>query len=910
MINGSFSFLKKFLLSLLLTSTFFSYSQEQTLQTSEDFPAPKIGAPQNSIAQQLVFPQEVITAFQDISHAQIDQLLSIFNSIGQALQNNLFKKVTNPEKVRVELMALQKSLEEFRAHSSMHVDKFQLVMLGRLVKEFTSVLIEALKNKLVAIPAVNPTNILKRDGLVSLESMQELLKSNQVMLNILEKLTINAPLAWYNHTTRAVTSFWKRYKLGPITEHIAVYTGMALFTLFIFPEERLKNDFLPDRVSNFLINLKKSKWIGGAQGEEKEQIKRRTIPVDIPCDENGTPLFNQDGKYLDVKATLPTFVNSQTGEKIPAHLIPENASIFSENYADLARATGIESNTTHALYRTENKAYITNLTDLIDPLISINYGKYAEIGIAAFFAKYVYNDFLYLKGKAGQLISDLRDTLEARKSTKKSYTAKSDTNFDSMLGRDHIKKRFAPLIDYIVHQERYTRAGIKIPCGYLLAGPPQTGKTFLIDCLTGEIARQLEEMGRTDKLRVYHVSVHDILEVDPKSGKIAGVAYWVALAREKAPCIIFIDEFDNLRAQRDSNATLLAECLQILHESILSDERSPVFVIAATNRPENIDYALRQPGRFGEIIYFPFPLKKDREIYFNHYFKKRAMDTTNLNIDMLVRSTEGCSYGVMQVAANKVLTYAKESHEPVGQKHIVQAVNDAIKQIVKYDQEISEKTKRIIATRFASKALISLLLNPDQKLCSVTIEQVIKDVGETHVSHRLWNEENGKQNPINYGGIFSYYTQDMLDMISTNEQLKQCKIALSGNIGQQVLEMDYVSHAEDLTIALELAKKIIFRGQNQTTVSRYERELKLGQSYKLVEECEKELFSLLSSHKETLITIIEALMKCSSLSTEEILEIEEIEPVQDTSKELICKALLFTPKIDLYSNDSQSINAA
>ena len=906
MINGSFSIFKKFSLSLLLTATLFVHATEETQNksttsatTSTEPLSSNItqqGPAKNSIATQLAFPQEVITEFQDIGHAQIDQLLSIFNSIGQALQNNLFKNVENPDKTRQELMALQKSLEEFKNHASMHVDKFQLMILGRIVQEFTRVLIEALKTKLTAIPAIDPNNILKRDGLISLEGMHALLEKNQILLNTLEKLTIDAPLTWYNHATRAATNFWKKYKLGPISERLVVYSGMALWTIFLFPKERLQADFLPKRISHVLCSVKDV--IGGRQGQAKISLEQQAIPVNL--------IKDAEGKIVNALPVSPVFLDNETKLPINPHAIPEDAAIFntSKEAQKYIKSTAVTMTREHGVHPSDDKGYLTRFIDHVEPVFLLGGEAYGAFAVSKFFAEYAYKDLISLKDATVKTLKVLHDKLEGRKSAKKSYDAKSDTNFDSILGRDHIKQRFAPLIDYIVHPERYTRAGIKLPCGFLLAGPPQTGKTFMVECLAGEIARQLERQGKTDKLRVYTVTVHEILEKT--------ISYWVQLARQAAPCIIFIDEFDNLRAQRDSNATLLAECLQVLHESILSDERTPVFVIAATNRPENIDYALRQPGRFGEIIYFPFPLQKDREIYFNHYFKKRAMDTSKFNVDMLIRSTEGCSYGVMQVTANKVLTYAKESHEPVTQKHITQAVNDAVKQIVKFDQEIPESTKRIIATRFAAKALVSLLLNPDQKLCSITIEQVIKDVGETHVAQRFWSEENGnkQQKPIEFGGIFSYYTQDMLDMISTNEELKQCKIALAGNVGQQVLAMNFVNHTQDLTIAVELAKKILFRGQNPQSVSRYERELKIGQSYKLVELCEKEVLDLLTAHKDTLAAIVEALLKCSSLSAEEILEIEALEPVKDTSKELINKALTFVPKIDLNGHDSYSTSIA
>ncbi len=873
-------------------------------ETSQEIANPTITDDQTKKATeaseqpQLIFSKEMIIDFQDMAHTHMDQLLSIFNSIGQALQNKLFKKVKNPDLIRTQLVMLQQSLQDLRSQSSLHIDKFQLVLLGRIVQEFSRILTVALQNKLTTIPQLEHANIVKKDKIVTVETVVNLYTANQLLLNALEKLTVNAPLLWYNHATRAVTSFWHKYGLGPIAERLTIYSAMAAWALFLFPEQRIENNFLPRKITDFLKKAKNK--IGGRQGTAKREIQQNQISVTV---ERGS-----SGEIIDVKPAPVAFIDAKTALDVDPSSIPNTATIYNHDnnpaISESIQNALITTKSDHPIYPNEDKGYLTKFVDHIEPLCVIGGEAFGALAVSKWFAEYAYNDLVLLKKKCAATLSDIRDFLEARKSKKDYYEGKKDTNFDNILGREHIKKRFAPLIDYIVHQERYTRAGIKIPCGFLLAGPPQTGKTFLVECLAGEIARALKSESKNDALRVFTVSVHDILDTD-KNGKQAGVSYWVARAREHAPCIIFIDEFDNLRAQRDSNATLLAECLQVLHESILSDERCPVFVIAATNRPENIDYALRQPGRFGEVVYFPFPLRQDRTIYFEDYFKKRAMNTAHIDLDMLVRSTEGCSYGVMQVVANKILTYAKELHEPIAQKHVTQAVNDAIKQIVKYDQPIPDKVKRIIATRFASKALTSLVINPDQKLCSVTIEQVIKDVGEVHVSQRLWmqDEEKKQREPVDFGGIFSYYTDDTLNMISVNEKIKQIKIALAGNIGQEVIGgMDFVNHESDLKLAFDLAKEIIFEGLNPDKMSRYDREKKLGQSCKLVEECKQEVLSLLSLRKEILQNIIQALIKCDSLSAEEILEIGDIQEIRDTSIELLKKAQLFTPK--MYVHDA------
>lgn len=887
-----FYFLKKLLFSTLLFSSSFFYSHAEEVTVEQ---------PLISTASEKISDNALLEGLQDLVHSQISRLGAVLNSIGQSLQNKLFKKLSPEQRKQAaqDIIDLQKSLAEYQKKSSLHVDKYQLITLARLISEFSRVLSIALHNGLSDIPNIEPGNIIKRDGIISTQSIQTILAENEKGLINLDKLTNDAPLQWFHHVSRAITSNWKRYHLGPITERMVVYTGMGLWTLYLFPRSNLVHLPLPQPIINKLISLKDK--VGSWASQQTSAIYENKVPcepITNPTDEERAAGITHRiiHSHAKVKDTNVRYVDSTNTNVI---LNPVNVA---GNPAD---AVVWNEQGTAAGWSHQDKGLIAQLISAVGPLYSIGDGAkvYGGWKTTEFFANYAYNDLLHLKKKAGEVAEDVRDFLEARKSVKKYYDATAEKTFDDVLGRENIKTRFKPLIDYIVHPERYTRAGIQIPSGYLLAGPPQTGKTYMIDTLAGEIARALEQAGRTDKLRVYTVTVHDINE--------KGVAYWIRLARDKAPCLLFIDEFDTLRAQRDANSQLLAECLQCLHKSILADERAPIFVAAATNRPENIDYALRQQGRLGEVIYFSFPLYADREIYFNHYFKKRAMDTSRIDVDMLVRTTAGCSYGIMEAVANKVLTFAKIKNQAVTQEHVVQAINDAVKQVVKYDQEIPDNVARVIATRFASKALVSLLLQPKYQICSVTIDQVIKEVGETHVAQRYFTRDNGKdkEQPIDFGGMFSYYTQDMFDMVSDNEKVKLCKIAVAGNIGQKVLGNETINHPADLEEGFRKAKELLFRGQEPNSFSRYEREVKYGQSYKLVEECETEVFKLLSEHKALLEKLVELLIKRHTLGAEEIKEALAIVPVTDNSQEVLKRALSFNPKVNLLGEESQSTTA-
>ena len=128
------------------------------------------------------------------------------------------------------------------------------------------------------------------------------------------------------------------------------------------------------------------------------------------------------------------------------------------------------------------------------------------------------------------------------------------------------------------------------------------------------------------------------------------------LATYQAPCILFIDEFDLLRLQRDGDSKLLAEFLTAMSGSLAKDEKSQVIIMVATNKPENLDFALRQHGRFGKLFWYDKPTFANRAEFFEKECIKRCMDASQVfNAQHFAQQTEGCSFGTLDIVFKKHL---------------------------------------------------------------------------------------------------------------------------------------------------------------------------------------------------------------------------------------------------------------
>jgi ATP-dependent Zn protease len=457
---------------------------------------------------------------------------------------------------------------------------------------------------------------------------------------------------------------------------------------------------------------------------------------------------------------------------------------------------------------------------------------------------------------------------------------KAEVTFDDLVGLDHVKEYFKLLVDYLENPEMYDRRKLTPQKGCLLVGPTRTGKTHSVSALHGEITRMLKRTGRPEKFGF--VEIPAVWLNDSKRGGIRRIMYAL---KAKAPCIAFIDEIDLINLQRTGKNIELSEFLTAL--SGVLDETDPqkqVIIIAATNKPESLDTALRQPGRFGKEIRFEYPDLTSRKTYITMQLKKLSLDLALFDIEKIARETEGYSYATLKTLTDNAVLKARVAGQSVTQQHLQAALDEEVRHMLPTTKDIPDHEKQIIATHFAGHALALNLLDTHTKLAKVTINPVMTSIKEELIGKHLMQDAYGnkpnadkEQDRYDHGSIFTYHTQDSINIANRDEQLKQCKVQLAGIAAEKIMlgSCGYSCHKKDKEKALSIAMALVCEGIDPNSLPKTLQEQKYHEGFTLLTECEKEITLLLQKHRDTLENIIFELQANGTLTDQEVAEIIE-----------------------------------
>lgn len=433
--------------------------------------------------------------------------------------------------------------------------------------------------------------------------------------------------------------------------------------------------------------------------------------------------------------------------------------------------------------------------------------------------------------------------------------------FKDVIGKDHAKDILWRVVEYIRDHERFDRAGIVPAAGYLLAGPSRTGKTYIAEALAGEIKDALEAQGITDKFNYIYFTAAEVLQF--------GISAIISYAKQHAPCVLFIDEIDMLGAQRDRNAQGLSELLTAMSGAMMNADNSrQVIMLAATNAPQNLDYALLQPGRFEKTIWFTYPTVAERAHFLGKELEKRAILTVDTNyLYKLAQETDGMSFEGIRSIIITALQYARAEGEVLNEMHLERAFDEESRLIIFEEPRISEQERKLIAIHQAGHAIATMLFQGNQAVAKVTICPVNVKPKEEPVWMKYVDEKE-KQESVEYGKIFTVRKNDAASFSNRDELIAQCKIDLAGHIAETILlgNTGYTYHRHDNQKALAMAKYIIFRGMKESELPKEQREKLQREAFDLLKQCEKEVADLLTQHKDKIEITAQALEKYLSLS--------------------------------------------
>ncbi|MBL7731406.1 MAG: ATP-dependent zinc metalloprotease FtsH [Chitinophagaceae bacterium] len=286
--------------------------------------------------------------------------------------------------------------------------------------------------------------------------------------------------------------------------------------------------------------------------------------------------------------------------------------------------------------------------------------------------------------------------------------------FADVAGLDEAKVEVMEIVDFLKNPKKYTNLGGKIPKGALLIGPPGTGKTLLAKAVAGEA-----------QVPFFSLSGSDFVEMFVGVGA-SRVRDLFKQAREKAPCIIFIDEIDAIGRARGKNAMMSNDerestLNQLLVEMDGFGTDVGIIVLAATNRPDVLDSALLRPGRFDRQITIDKPDLAGREAIFKVHLKPIKI-SKSLDIHKLAEQTPGfAGADIANVCNEAALIAARKNKEAVDMQDFQDAVDRVIGGLEKKNKIISPEEKKIIAYHEAGHAVCGWFLEHAYPLLKVTI---------------------------------------------------------------------------------------------------------------------------------------------------------------------------------------------
>lgn len=292
--------------------------------------------------------------------------------------------------------------------------------------------------------------------------------------------------------------------------------------------------------------------------------------------------------------------------------------------------------------------------------------------------------------------------------------SKVNITFTDVAGLDEAKVEVMEIVDFLKNPKKYTSLGGKIPKGALLIGPPGTGKTLLAKAMAGEAQVPFFSMSGSDFVELF---------VGVGASRVRDL---FKQAREKSPCIIFIDEIDAIGRARGRNAIVSNDerentLNQLLVEMDGFSGESGIIILAATNRPDVLDSALLRPGRFDRQISIDRPDVKGRQDIFRVHLKPIKVSQT-LNIFKLAEQTPGfAGADIANVCNEAALIAARKGKEMVEMSDFQDAIDRVIGGLEKKNKIISPEEKEIIAYHEAGHAICGWFLEHAYPLLKVTI---------------------------------------------------------------------------------------------------------------------------------------------------------------------------------------------
>lgn len=422
-------------------------------------------------------------------------------------------------------------------------------------------------------------------------------------------------------------------------------------------------------------------------------------------------MFNAIARpYYDSKSVKQvdygTFMNMTEDEKIADVQIEENQILFKDKDGNEYR-TGVvnDPHLTERLHKAKvsfNEVIKEKDSPFTDFLIAWILPILIFFGIG-----YYFNRKLMNRGGGNSLM------FGAKNQVKVYVPSANGIHFDDVAGEDEAKENLSEIVDFLHHPDKYAKIGAKMPKGVLLVGPPGTGKTMLAKAVAGEAGVPFFPIAGSEFVEMF---------VGMGASKVRDL---FQQAKQKAPCIIFIDEIDAIGQKRTGNAMGNSEREQTLNQLLTEmdgfNADDNVVILAATNRPESLDPALLRPGRFDRRVPVELPDLAGREAILKAHAKKVALGD-DVDFHTIARMAAGASVAELANIVNEAALRAVRDHrDAVSQADLEESIEVVIAGYQKKNAILSDDEKKTVAYHEIGHALVAALQSHSAPVQKITI---------------------------------------------------------------------------------------------------------------------------------------------------------------------------------------------
>lgn len=404
-----------------------------------------------------------------------------------------------------------------------------------------------------------------------------------------------------------------------------------------------------------------------------------------------------------------TFMQMTKDKQIGQVEIEENQIIFTDKDGKNIYKTGImdDPGRTERLYES-GAVFSSEIVHEMSPLLSILLYWVLPIALFAFIGQRLSKKMMDKMGGGNSMMFGMG------KSNAKIYVQSTEgIHFSDVAGEDEAKENLAEIVDYLHTPEKYTEVGASMPKGVLLVGPPGTGKTMLAKAVAGEANVPFFSMSGSEFVEMF---------VGMGASKVRDL---FRQAKEKAPCIVFIDEIDAIGKKRDGQIGGNDEREQTLNQLLTEmdgfEGNNGVIILAATNRPESLDPALLRPGRFDRRVPVELPDLQGREAILKVHAKKVRLND-DVDFSVIARMASGASGAELANIVNEAaLRAVRSGRKTIHQADLEESVEVVIAGYQKKNAILSDKEKLIVSYHEIGHALVAALQSHSAPVQKITI---------------------------------------------------------------------------------------------------------------------------------------------------------------------------------------------